>query len=200
MYDPPIKPESWFTRRLPSGADAVRSTSPDYTTIYPSGDSLAGEIDLRSEIAGIMQRRGHKVFLRRSQDRRCGCWRPAYREADINCPYCTGTGWMYRDELHLARKMPVTDPTVAAILEWRKQFGLYGSAQFIFWFGHDVNPGPSRRDAILEVKLDPNTGEPTKAYKIEAQWSIGQVQGFRDKGGRIEYWACWVREGSLGKE
>jgi hypothetical protein len=200
MLDPPLKPESWHVQRLPSGADARRSSQADYTTIYPSGDELAGDIDLREEIAGILSRRGHYVFLRRSQDRRCGCWRPTFREADINCPYCTGTGWMYRDELHLARRMPVTDPTVAALLERRRRFGFHGSSQFIFWFGHDVDPGPSRRDTILEVKLDPNTGMPTKGYVIEAQWSIGQVHSFRDKGGRIEYWACWVREGSLGKE
>jgi hypothetical protein len=200
MFIPPIKPEPWYTRRLPSGADATRSTPPGYTTIYPSGDELVYDIDLRLEMEDILAKRGHYVFLRRTQTRRCGCWNEHTREADIDCPYCTGTGWMYKDELHLARRMPVTDPTVAAILEWRMDFGFLGTATYIFWFGHDVNPAPSRRDTILEVRLDPDTGQPVKAYQIEAQWSIGQVHGFRDKGGRVEYWACWVREGSLGKE
>lgn len=200
MYDRPLRSESWHVRRLPSGADAERTSPAPYSTTYPSGDELSGEIDLRSEITSMLEKRGHWVFLRRSQDRRCGCWNDIKREADPECPYCTGTGWLYRDERHKARRMPVTDPTVAALLEGRQDVGLLGTEQFLFWFGPDVYPGPSRRDVILEVKLDPYTGEPTKAYKIEAQWGIGQVQSFRDKGGRLEFWGCWVREGSLGKE
>jgi hypothetical protein len=122
------------------------------------------------------------------------------RESLIDCPYCTGTGWLYSDHLHLARRMPVTDPTVAALLERRKDVGIMGVAQYLFWFGADVDPGPSKRDLILEVTLDEQTGLPVQAVKVEKIWNIGQVHPFRDKFGRIEYWGCWVREGALGKE
>lgn len=200
MNDRGRRPRAWDVPRLPSGADTFRTDSPSYRSVYAEGDSLATDIDLREEIAGIMERRGHNVYLRRAQDRRCGCWSEHSREADSTCPYCNGTGWQYRDELHKARKMPVTDPTIAALLERRFEFGFLGTSQHIFWFEHTVSPAPSRRDQILEVTLDEYTGLPRKAINIEAVWSIGQVHSYRDKGGRIEYHACWVREGSLGKE
>ena len=93
--------------------------------------------------------------------------------------------------------MPVTDPVVASLLEQRAPVGLFGVDQCIFWFQHDVRPGI--RDLILEVSLGED-GLPTKPVQIEAIWNIGQLYDARDRRGRIEFWACWVRRGSLGKE
>jgi hypothetical protein len=154
-------------------------------------------IDLRAEMETLLDNHGHIVFLRRALDRRCGCWDEASREADSECPYCTGTGWLYQDERHLSRRMPLTDPVVAALLEQRSPVGLLGVGQFIFWFKHDVKP--TRRDSILEVTLDEATGQPVQAINIEKIWDIGQVQDFRDRYGRIEFWGCWVRDSQLGK-
>lgn len=192
----PSESESWHVTRPVSSVDA-RRTSLGFRTVYPEGDSLGAEIDLRQEIATILENRGHYVYLRRATDRRCSCFQNG--EAQIDCPYCTGTGWYYEDTLYKARKMPLTDPVVAALLEQRSPIGLIGSAQFVFWFGHEVDPAPSRRDSILEVRLNETTGLPIRAVDIEARWEIGQIQGYRDQGGRIEFWACWVREGALGK-
>ena len=176
-----------------------RETDPEFRTVYPEGNSLSGDIDLREEMEKIMERRGHYVYLRRATDRRCACWNETTREADSTCQYCTGTGWYYEDTKYLSRKMPLTDPVVAALLENRSPVGLIGSAQFIFWFGHEVDPAPGRRDSILEVNLSEETGLPIKAIDIEAAWDIGQIQGYRDQYGRIEFWACWVKEKALGK-
>ena len=68
----------------------------------------------------------------------------------------------------------------------------------LFWLKHDVKP--ATRDCIMEVTLDPNTGEPVKAYNIETVWNINSTHDYRDKYGRIEYWACWCKMGRLGKE
>lgn len=198
MFERPIKPEPWHTTRLPSSVDARRG--PGFRHVYPEGDTLGGGINLRDEIQHILQTRGHYIYLRRAKYRRCGCWNAANREANIDCRYCTGTGWLYKDELRLARKMPLTDPVIASLLERRTPIGLFGVPQFMFWFDHTLVPGPSRRDVILEVTLDQDTGLPKKPVNIEAIWNIGQRQDYRDKGGRIEYWAVWVKSGELGKE
>jgi hypothetical protein len=68
----------------------------------------------------------------------------------------------------------------------------------MFWLEKDAKP--SIRDQILEMTLDETTGLPVRAYQIETIWNIGQVQDYRDRGGRIEFWGCWVRKGALGKE
>lgn len=179
-----------MTIRPPSAVDARMSL----------GDASNADIDMSAEMATLLKNRGHYVYLRRAHDRRCGCWNEVLRESDIDCPFCTGTGWLYHDELHKARRMLVTDPGVAAMLETRAPVGLVAAATFVFWFGMDVNPGPGKRDLILEVTLSQSTGLPLQAVHIERIWNIGQVYPLRDQGGNIEFWACWVREGGLGKE
>lgn len=197
-WERPLRTEPWHVQRPPSPLDG-RSSEPESRSIRPE-QGLAGDIDLREEIQAIMATRGHWVFLRRTQDRRCGCWNDTLRESKQDCPHCTGTGWLYRDERHLSRKMPLTDPMVAATLEAREPVGLIGAAQFVFWFGPDVYPGPSKRDQILEVTTGRDDGEIVEVPTIELVWNIGQVQGYRDKFGRLEFWACWVKEGAIGKE
>lgn len=200
MIGDPIKPERWNVQRPPSAVDTRQTNDDGFRQLYREGPDWAGDINLREEIAGILRLRGRYVFLRRTQYRRCGCWNEATRESNQDCPYCTGTGWQYKDELHLARLAPVTRPAVAAELEDQTPVGLIGVGDYIFWFGHDVEPGPSKRDLIIEVTTDEATRLPVKAYNIEKVWNIGQVHAFRDRNGRIEYWACWVKEGATGKE
>jgi hypothetical protein len=192
----PIKREAWFVQRRPSAVDARNGTG--HRSVYPESGDLSSDIDLRTEIQSLLANRGHNVFLRKATDRRCSCWNTTMREAEIDCPFCTGTGWFYEDHLYKARKMPLTDPVVAGTLELRIPIGLAGVSQFIFWLEHTAVPGI--RDIILEVTLDPDTGMPTEPYNIEAIWNIGQIQDYRDKYGRIEFWGCWVRRGALGKE
>lgn len=191
----PTNQEPWVVQRPPSPLD-----SRDGVTTSPGSElgDLHHGVDVREEIGDILDNHGHIVFLRRALDRHCGCWREDTREADLRCPYCTGTGWLYQDERYLTRRMPLTDPVVAALLESRSPVGFLGVAEFLFWFKHDVKP--TKRDVILEVTLDEETGQPVEAINIEKIWSIGQVQDFRDRYGRVEYWGCWVRDGQLGKE
>jgi hypothetical protein len=171
-----------------------------YQSIYPEGDSLAADIDLRAQIVELLQNRGHYVFHRKAKDRRCGCFNDVIREAKIDCPYCTGTGWLYADQKRKARKMPITDPVVAALLERSTAIGKVAISQFVFFLEHDPDWAPSLRDLILEVTLNEETGEPVKPYNIETTWDIGQVYDARDKHGRVEFWTVWVRRGALGKE
>lgn len=191
----PIKSEPWHVQRPPSAVDCQRTLCRGSTT----GGSLGADIDLRVEIEQILNLRGHKVFLRRAMDRRCGCWDKVLRESNPNCPHCTGTGWLYKDELHLARRMPLASPGgVAAMAEQRTPIGIFGVDLSLWWFKYDVKP--ATRDCILEVTLNPETGEPVQAYNIERIWNINSTHDYRDKYGRIEYWACWCKMGRLGKE
>ena len=186
----------WHVTRPASVFDTKAGQS--FQSINPEGSQLPDMIDIREEIGEVLQNRGHNVFVRRADDRRCGCWNEVTRESQIDCPHCTGTGWLYSDFLYKARKMSLTDPVVGALLQRRRAIGLTGVPQFIFWLEKDAKP--SIRDQILEVTLDEDTGLPIRAYNIETIWNIGLIQDFRDKNGRIEFWGCWVRKGALGKE
>lgn len=197
MLEDPVRRERWHVVRPPSAVDTRSDVNP--RSPYPEGQDWVGDIDLRAEITNIMHLRGHYVYLRRTQYRRCGCWNEVTRESKQDCPYCTGTGWQYKDELHLARKAPITRPVMAAI-EVLEPIGILNAGQYIFWFTHELEPGPSKRDLILEVTLDEATRMPVRAVNIEKVWNIGLVHPFRDRLGRIEYWAAWVNEGASGKE
>jgi hypothetical protein len=188
--------QPWHVTRPTSVFDT--KSNEEFNAVSPERSTIPGDIDLRVVFADLMANRGHNVFLRRAGDRRCGCWNTVLREAHIDCKFCTGTGWLYSDHLYKARKMPITDAVVAALLQSRIAIGLSGVPQFLWWLPYDAKP--TLRDVILEVTLDEGTGLPKKPYKIESIWNIGQVQDYRDQGGRIEFWGCWVRKGGLGKE
>ena len=188
MFDTPARAKPWHVRRPPTAVDA-RTT--------PVSRVGAAIIDLRLEMDKILMDHGHLVYLRRAMSRRCGCYNEVTKESVQTCPQCTGTGWLYQDELHLTRRMPITDPVVAALMEQRSPVGLVGVDQSVFWFKYDVNPGI--RDVILEITLG-DDGQPTLPVQIEAIWNIGQLYDARDRNGRVEFWACWVRRGAMGKE
>jgi hypothetical protein len=166
--------------------------------VYLGGGPLNGEIDLRAEFEQILELRGHYVYLRRAKDRRCGCWNDEFREAKQDCEFCTGTGWAYSDHLVLARRMPIADPGVmSAMGERRSPIGLFNVDPVLFWLKYDKKP--NIRDLILEVTLG-DDGMPTVPVNVERIWNISRAHDYRDQYGRIEYWACWVKAGKLGKE
>jgi len=170
--------------------------STDRIDKWPGIDISDGSIDLRDQMYDMLEKHGHYVFLRQSTGRRCSCWDEAAQEADPNCSYCTGEGWLYEDVKVLGRKTFVTDPMTAAFLNKLTPLGRVSVSDQVFWIKYDKNP--DRLDKILEVSLD-SRGEVEKPYRIEIAWEINWAQDFRDKWGRVEFWACWVHNTGLTK-
>jgi len=192
-------------RRKPSSSTNVSRTlgpydahgSSERISEWPGIDLSDGSIDLRAEFAGLLDKHGHYVFLRSSTGRHCSCWDSATREADPNCPWCTGEGWLYADTKVLARKTFVTDPMTAAFLNKLTPQGRVSISDQIIWVKYDKKP--TKLDKIVEVSLDAGTGDPEKPYRIEIVWEINWVQDYRDKFGRVEFWGCWVHNTGLTK-
>lgn len=180
--------------RPPSAVDQFTSTA--RTDHWPAYDVSDGTIDLRAEMADLLDKHGHYAFLRRSTGRRCACWNTATLEADPNCSHCTGEGWAYEDVKVLCRKTFLTDPMTAAFLNKLTPLGRVSVSDQIFWMKYDKKP--TRLDKIVEVSLDDDM-EPEKPYRIEIIWEINWSQDYRDKWGRVEFWACWCHNTGMTK-
>lgn len=170
---------------------------PDRSGESELGFLMRGGIDLRNEMTDMLNRHGHKVFLRRASDQRCPSWREDRREPHPeSCPYCWN-GWMYQDELVLTYRRPALGLVAEGLVDTiRAPFGQITARQTIFYFTHDV--APSVRDAIIYVTLD-GTQEPIQPFNIERIWQIEMTEDFRDRLGRIEYWAVMAEQRSIGK-
>lgn len=164
-----------------------------------------GEIDLRSEMKIMLEgnqyypRRGHWVILRRMDKRqRCFCWnsRPItpdeynedkgkYNEPELRCPVCNGEGWVYDDELHLARRRIVAPEIGLAGIEVNADIGLMNVTHIVYYLQYYVNP--KKEDKILEVELGADE-KPVHPYNILEMHKIAIAEPFRDQNGRIEFW------------
>ena len=170
--------------------------STDRYGVWPEVDISDGSIDLRVEMASMLEKHGHYVYLRRSTGRHCACFNEATQEANPDCSFCTGEGWQYEDVKVLARKSFQTDPMTSAFLNNLTPLGRSAVGDVIFWIKWDEKP--NRMDKIVEVTLDAD-GEPVIAHRIEMIWEINFVHDYRDKWGRVEFWGCWVHNTGLTK-
>jgi len=154
---------------------------------WPGLDISDGSIDLRNEMADLLEKHGHYAYLRRSTGRRCFCWDNDTRESNPDCPHCTGEGWEYEDVPVTIRKMLLTDPASGTFLQKSSPVGMFSVGDQVIWVKYDKKP--TRMDKILEVTLG-SDGNPTLAKKIEMIWEINWAQDYRDKWGRVEFWGC----------
>lgn len=159
-------------------------------------DISDGSIDLRAAMADMLEKHGHYAYLRTSSGRRCACWNENTRESDPDCPHCTAEGWEYDDSLILIRKQFVTDPMTAAFLQKSSPVGLFSVSDQVIWMKYDKKP--NRMDKVIEITLG-SDGMPTVARKIEVIWEIDWAQDYRDKWGRVEFWAVAVHNSGVTK-
>jgi len=173
-----------------SGSESVSAFPWDQVSLFE------GEVDVRTEIATILNNRGHSVFVRKRGDRRCSCYSDRqFDEANPFCPRCDGYGWIYLDYKYLSRRRPAFG-TYGFAPKVRAAFGDLTSADNIWYFKHDNEI--SEAYCIIEVSVDAE-GEPTKPYHFERVHDVKLVHAYRDKHGRIEYWAALARERVVGK-
>ena len=175
---------------------------------YPfSSTRLYNEIDLREEMQimlegnGSWPRRGHWIILRRMDTRqKCNCWNEKgtgdkqysddnskYNEPKLRCPICHGEGWVYEDELHLARRRLVSPEIGLAAQEQLSDIGWFNINYICFYFQHYVNP--AKGDKIIEIELD-SKGDPVRPFKQLELYRVAVAEPFRDQLGRIEFWRC----------
>jgi len=172
-------------------------TSTENTFPWGSVTLLDGELDVRANVNTMLDQRGHGVFVRKrvSPARRCSCWQNNQYDEPRGCSRCDGYGWVYEDYEYKSRRRPAFGtygfaPKIAAPM------GNIIEGDNIFYFKY--NNVISEAYRILEVTID-DTGAAEKPYKIERVHDVKVVHAYRDKFGRIEYWAALTRELSVGK-
>jgi hypothetical protein len=163
------------------------------------------EIDLRAEMKIMLEgneyspRRGHWVLLRRMDRRqRCICWnrkgrdeeinsldQGKYNEPELRCKICNGEGWIYEDELHLARRRLVSPEIGLAASEAMTDIGWMNINYIVFYFQYYVEL--DKGDKIIEIELDSDEN-PVRPYVMKEIYRIAVAEPFRDQIGRIEYW------------
>jgi hypothetical protein len=181
----------------------VRSTK---VPIFPFSSSRVNtEIDLRAEMQIMLEgneywpRRGHWVLLRRmDQKQKCYCWNEQavgtigliddhrkYDEPQLRCPTCHGEGWIYKEELHLARRRLVSPEIGLAAEKTLSEIGWMAVNYIVFYFQYYVNP--TKEDIIYEIELDVD-GEPVRPIVYKERYLTSVCEPFRDENGRIEFW------------
>lgn len=177
-------------------------------SLYPlDKTSETNEIDLRQEFIDLMDgtasepQRGHWVLLRRMEtSQRCSCWNRVavgddrymndnrkYDEPDKDCKICDGTGYLYRDELHMVRRRVVTPPPGLGGIEDLVDVGIMHIPYVVYYFRYYVNP--TEKDKIIEIELD-RCSKPVRPFNRLTYYNITFAEPFRDINGRIEYWRC----------
>jgi hypothetical protein len=180
--------------------------SSTHVPAYPFASTVKQqEIDLRAEMKLMLEgnevypRRGHWVLLRRMDSRqRCFCWnrkgkddkkytldKGKYNEPEMRCPVCHGEGWVYEDELHLARRVLVSPEIGLAGSETMTETGWFNINYIVFYFMYYV--APKKGDKVIEIDLD-DDANPIRPFKQREMYRIAIGEPFRDQNGRVEYW------------
>lgn len=157
---------------------------------------FASEIDVRNQIATLLNRRGHSVFVRKRTEKRCSCWTgKQYDESNYFCSRCDGYGWIYMDYEYKSRRRPAFG-TYGFAPKVTAAFGDIEAGDSIFYFKHSDTISEAYK--ILEVTID-SKGAAEKPYRIERVHDVKLAHAYRDQYGRIEYWAALTREHGAGK-
>ncbi|MCX7610393.1 MAG: hypothetical protein N2043_02245 [Ignavibacterium sp.] len=148
-------------------------------------------IDLRHENKKMIEEYGHDVLVQKTNKKfRCKCWVESYREAKSNCPYCLGSGYVYRIEKHRVRRDNASQIISRPKLLQSTEIGKIHLPARIFWMSYDSEP--KEGDIIFEVGW--KNGKPTH---VISAYEINDVEDKRADDGRLEYYyvACDEKKG-----
>ena len=155
-------------------------------------EGTEGSIDLREEFAQILTDHGYNIFLRRRLDQFCPYYDLSLKQCTKRmCEFCSGTGFVYQDYLLKTYRKLGFNLEAGPDRELWAPIGLLGPHRNVFYFEYDVKP--LLTDRIIEVTLNED-GEPVLAYNIEKVFDITSVHAYREKKGRIEYYAAIADE------
>lgn len=177
------------------------SSSTLYTTSSSSSAGntafqLADEIDLRAEFDALMfgsgqdHRHGHPVairHLRRTTEGApiaCECKDLFSGEADPDCSYCSGEGWLWDEQWYICRSQYLGSEGGLANRYRHPEPGQIRADYKVFFFRYDV---PLRYgDKIVEMLLD-DDGNPVVPYVREAIYKPQTINKLRSDNGRAEF-------------
>jgi len=162
------------------------------------------DVDIRKEIKDLLEgttfspQRGHWILLRRTDlAQKCDCLKMSMRSGkyrsvpDPSCKICGGMGYLYDDELHLARKVVVSP---ASVEEQLTDVGILQVPIVTYYMQYYVHP--QEKDEIIEIKLTPE-GDVIRPFERLDYFSIEISEPLMDVGGRIEYYRCSVKKKDL---
>lgn len=148
-------------------------------------------IDLRQEVEGLIEREGHYVLLQRTSRKiRCTCWNEKYQEADPNCPYCLGKGFVSRIERHKIRRQTAVNVIALPNNIQQTPIGQLSTDTRLFFFKHDTKP--KKGDIIMEVGW--RGQRPTHLITV---YEISHADDMREHNGRIEFFQVTAKEKSI---
>lgn len=149
------------------------------------------EIDLRAEIAEILENRGHWAYLRRRLQQKAPSFDEDVGQGRPLRDPLSWHGYLYQDEPYKIRSRPTTSEARGAADDFLTDIGRLTVRHRIFYFQYYVKP--SIHDGIIEVKLNED-GSIWQPPHIEKIFDIQLTMPFRDQGGRIEYWSVLAEE------
>ena len=142
------------------------------------------------EVIEVLTGEGFSWLVLRRTDRSqtCPCVKDSQPQG--SCNRCLGTGF------------PFVDSTVKGYL-WDRTPGVefYTAAGRIATRLRNLvveNNQPVRKhDQLIEISLDPDTGEPRQPFEILRMYVLSDVLPMRGKGGRVEFWKAVAEERAL---
>jgi len=184
------------------------NSSRDLFAVSASGSSVGatyGEVKLREEFDDLLFgftsgiRHGHLIVvrnMRRDSEGEpvvCTCKQELSTDADPDCVYCQGEGFLWDESWHWTYSMYSGSDTGLANRVVRMPYGLMRIDYRVFYvrFDTDIKYG----DKIIEMKLD-DEGSPVVPYIRESIYMPQTIQKYRSDNGRVEYIAVACREDS----
>lgn len=148
-------------------------------------------LNLRQEIEKMIEETGHYVLLQRTSRKiRCSCWNEKNQEADPNCVYCLGKGWVSRIERHKVRRQTAVNVISLPNNIQQTPIGQLSTDTRLFFFKHDTMP--KKGDIIMEVGW-----KGQRPTHLIAAHEISHADDMREQRGRIEFFQVTTKEKSI---
>lgn len=172
--------------------------------LFNSINSYNNEIDLRKEFDILIYGNqnsiphGHWAILRkmrRNEDNSlvaCVCHKAAStHEADPDCSYCLGEGYLWDESWQKIYKMTIGPDGGQAKKYVHMPNGFERTEYLVFYLRYDC--GIQYEDKIIEVFLDAE-GRPFSPLKRKNIFRLETIVEYRSDNGRIEYIGAFCRE------
>lgn len=155
------------------------------------------EISVKDEVRSLMARHGREAYLRKRTDQKCRCLDPITEEADVDCPTCSGLGFVYLDHKIRTFKHIITRQVSGSYRKDVAPFGVIGVDEAVMYV-ETTGINPSIHDWVVEVITD-SLGKVDYPAKIERVYDVNDVVDWRENYGQRAFWGLRCRSVALGK-
>ena len=152
-------------------------------------------MDLRYEFDQILAQYGYPVLLVRTDSRlRCSCWNEKTQEADRECPYCFGLGWVPIVEKHTIREEDTSVPESYPFIDKGTAAGPLAVPGRAYYMRHNVKV--TIGSLIVEVDWS-TTGKPI--YNGGGIYEVSHIDPQRFQKGQIVFLKVYVKDRPIEK-